>query len=1169
MNIAPFDTLTNLYSLSKTLRFELKPVGKTKDLLDLPGFFEKDEKKAELYPKMKDRLDWLHRNFINQSLSKITWLEISDDIYSKFVNKVEFDTKFLRKAITDNFEWSKDLAEKDVIEQLLIKYPDHKWEIEQFKWFWGYFTTYKQNRDNLYKNEGKAWQIATRLIDENLPRFLKNKQISQTIKENYPDFNVIEKNSDQRETIKDLSSYNWFFSLTWYHNFITQSWINYYNEIVWHINHSINQYKQKHPWVKIPLLQILYKLPLSPRKVIDRLPKQIETHEDIERILESVIDRMEKKIIWFVKDSVLPVLAEETTFDRKWVYISLKTLESWSWIWLNSWSSMRELTHELKKWKDEITVKDEKFPFRSLQEIASFLDDKQNEGVEAEVVFGDLKSKSISTASFSHYFFRLISNNISVQLSDYEQAISNYRQLSDKQTIKSLLDSALKIWRLLWGFQLVHKKIHITPKDNVKDNLFYDGASWLDAIMEDEDYDPIHIVYDKVRNFETKKPYSNDEKIKVNFQNPTLLDWRDENKEKENYGVVLRNAWKYFLAIMKKWNNNFFDTKKNALLYEGSGYEKMVYKLLPWPNKMLPKVIFSKKNIALFNPSEHILRIREEETFKQGDKFSLADLHIWIDFLKESLKRYEWWKWYSFNFLPTSQYHKINEFYHDVESQWYSLKWKSVDSWMIDAEIEMWNLYLFEIYNKDFNTYSKWSKNLHTKYFESVMEWLNSLFKLNGEAELFWRKAWGVIEVREKSPKYNLNIINKRRYTEDKLMFHVPITINFCLNELKFNDRIKSLIKSNSKDFTILGIDRWEKHLLYYSLIRQDGKIIQTWTWNVVWPRATDYHSKLTERESKRDSAQMNWDQQEQIKDLKRGYISQVVHEITNMIIEYNAIVVLEDLNGWFKRSRQKVEKNVYQQFELALAKKLNYLVFKNRAADEVWWTMKWYQLTPQIWWFWDLSFQTGIIFYTPAGYTSTTCPCCGRRKHLYLKYVNEKQAKADLSKINIIKDENSYMISYEMSDEANRWKKKDVRLNMKWTMETKDQTRSQYSPSTRVTTDYNITDELDKVFVWPDNFDFASRLSHATSSQCKTLIYYLNLLMKIRNAKTGTNIDIIQCPSCGFNSEDWFQWKQYNWDANWAYNIARKWVIIMDKIIAWENSTTVSQFECDSAWVK
>jgi CRISPR-associated protein Cpf1 len=42
----------------------------------------------------------------------------------------------------------------------------------------------------------------------------------------------------------------------------------------------------------------------------------------------------------------------------------------------------------------------------------------------------------------------------------------------------------------------------------------------------------------------------------------------------------------------------------------------MDYKFLPDPKKMLPKVIFAKSNVKLFNPSKEILQIKENETFK-------------------------------------------------------------------------------------------------------------------------------------------------------------------------------------------------------------------------------------------------------------------------------------------------------------------------------------------------------------------------------------------------------------------------------------------------------------------------------------------------------------------------------------------------------------------------
>jgi CRISPR-associated protein Cpf1 len=66
-----FHNLTNLYSLSKTLRFELKPIGKTADLVRQSDFFVKDQQKAAAYPLLKNKMDDIHRDYIEQSLSSI------------------------------------------------------------------------------------------------------------------------------------------------------------------------------------------------------------------------------------------------------------------------------------------------------------------------------------------------------------------------------------------------------------------------------------------------------------------------------------------------------------------------------------------------------------------------------------------------------------------------------------------------------------------------------------------------------------------------------------------------------------------------------------------------------------------------------------------------------------------------------------------------------------------------------------------------------------------------------------------------------------------------------------------------------------------------------------------------------------------------------------------
>ncbi len=59
---------TNLYSVSKTLRFELKPVGATLGNIQKNGIIEKDTALAASYKKMKNTIDEFHKDFIERTL---------------------------------------------------------------------------------------------------------------------------------------------------------------------------------------------------------------------------------------------------------------------------------------------------------------------------------------------------------------------------------------------------------------------------------------------------------------------------------------------------------------------------------------------------------------------------------------------------------------------------------------------------------------------------------------------------------------------------------------------------------------------------------------------------------------------------------------------------------------------------------------------------------------------------------------------------------------------------------------------------------------------------------------------------------------------------------------------------------------------------------------------
>lgn len=220
------------------------------------------------------------------------------------------------------------------------------------------------------------------------------------------------------------------------------------------------------------------------------------------------------------------------------------------------------------------------------------------------------------------------------------------------------------------------------------------------------------------------------------------------------------------------------------------------------------------------------------------------------------------------------------------------------------------------------------------------------------------------------------NIVKDYRYTYDKYFLHMPITINFKANKTSFiNDRILQYI-AKEKDLHVIGIDRGERNLIYVSVIDTCGNIVEQKSFNIV--NGYDYQIKLKQQEGARQIARKEWKEIGKIKEIKEGYLSLVIHEISKMVIKYNAIIAMEDLSYGFKKGRFKVERQVYQKFETMLINKLNYLVFKDISITENGGLLKGYQLTYIPEKLKNVGHQCGCIFYVPAAYTSKIDPTTG-----------------------------------------------------------------------------------------------------------------------------------------------------------------------------------------------
>lgn len=1067
--------------------------------------------------------------------------------------------------------------------------------INIFEWFlFERFTTYfyrlHPSRKNFYSNEDKDTAIANRIVNENLRRFAEN--VYQ-----------YKQNSEKYSKLKSSETERKIFDINFYNSCFLQAGIDAYNEIIGGteqkdsgkkgLNQEINEYNQTaEKGNKLKQFKKLYKQILSPKE--KHVTNDIEKDEQVFLSVQKFIDLNTPKIT--EAEKVLAILFRRTEDEDflKEVYFKSVAINTLSSKYFLSWETLKGALllgkGETKKLPDFVPLKD----------------------IYSALIKNDLKAESLFKEDYkTHFKENHWQTFLAIFKFEFEEAIRKFedakkiaenliatnisykRDDTHNKPIKDVCDSALSIFQMMKYFAL-EKGRKIVEKE--RNEEFYEPfENYYGRDVGDFSREIIR-MYDNFRNYLTKKPYS-EKKWKLNFENSTLLNGWDLNKEPDNYGIILRekSSGKFFLALpANKKENHIFDKTKNKPLFgaDSEGWEKMEYKYLPGPNKMLPKVAFAKRNIfsgdnpkGYFMPSEDILRIREEETFKKrSEKFRRKDLSTWIDYFKDCMAKYPGWSVFNFSFKPSGEYEDVSQFYRDVSKYGYKISFTPISKAKLQELNNDGKIYIFEIHSKDFSVGTTGKENLHTSYFRLLFDPKNitsPLVKLSGEAEIFFRPA--SLNAEEEKRKKR-TIIKNKRYTENKVFFHCPIVLNFStLENKRINALLNAEIAKHKKVFNVIGIDRGEKHLAYYSVIDSTGKIVETGSFNKIknGSKGVDYHDKLKERAGKRDEARKDWKDIANIKELKTGYISQVVRKICDLILKRNAVVVLEDLNIGFKRGRSALDFPIYQKLELALAKKLNFLVQKEAKESEIGHPLRALQLTPPIQNFQDINKQTGVLLYTTAGYTSTTCPRCGWRKNLYISYENIEKAKKDFANIKILFRNNRFTFTYTSTTEQGGKGKKTKSFEKEWTIYSDvSRLRGQKNSSGvwEVKEYKNLTEKLLNLFK-SKNINISPNITEELIEHgnelgtefWKSFTFFWNLLCQIRNSYTDGNKDFISCPACHFhsdNSEDinplfspnFEGIKEFNGDANGAYNIARKGSIMLTRIA--EHGQTDPEFK-------
>lgn len=1267
-----FEQFTNLYEIPKTLRFELKPIWNTENLIKENKIIELDKEKRQKYDKVKPYFNKIHREFINFCLnsqniefSKLfeVYVNYSKNKKNKDLKKLKESTEkeylekignlfdenvksFLQEKNILDFINEKDLSldflyRKEIFEVLQYLYWNEAetYDVNQETWeltnsifdgwnnWLGYFEKFFNTRKNFYKTDWTSTAIPTRIIKDNFWLFADNILILQKIKEKI-NFWEVEKNfSVKVENIFEIDYFNKCF---------TQDWIDFYNKIIgWEtlengeklqwLNEIVNKFRQD-TGEKLPFFKKLQNQILSWEKI--SFISQIEDSWEFFEVLKGFYENSLKKVE-FLKNVFESIWNHSDENYRK-IYLNKIAFNTISHKFWDALEFERILYEAMKKekveWiKFEKTENKYKFPdFISIFYIKKALENYKEEKLfwkeryylsdENKDWFLERENKNlweqfcqILHFEFSNILKRKIFDEkweekeiwFEIAQKKLAEKLKNF-EFDDKE-VKSLIKDFADLSLVLYSFG---KYFSVEKWRNWDlsvdlDNDFYNWKDWYIENFYETWYDEIVKPYNLMRNYISKKPWDDNKKIKLYFWKPSLLKWFTESKTETSY-----NGTQYWWYLFRKKNHQglyeyFLWVSKSAFLFrkdeeldceEITEYERLNYyqillrsiygatydgdykddkeKLPEW--EVIAKI---KKSL-----STYLSKVPEFQRIIDDDSFNLKTLHNEIERVANS-------KWLIFEYWKTSK-----KQFDDAYEKWF---------------------YFFQIFSKDLYS-TKNIKNLHSLYFLQLMNWEQKSFNL-WVGELFFRDKISDKFKIYKQNKSGENIVSHKRFFEDKILFHLSITQNYWTDTLpkkkalyikSFNQKINEFL-ANNPDINILWIDRWEKHLAYFSVIDQKWEILESGSFNCIYNFDSkgniikkqekkikeirkngeivdyelvetenkidyiDYKLLLEYKELKRKIERQTWKEVEQIKDLKKWYISLLVRKIADLIIKYNAIVVFEDLNFRFKQIRGGIEKSIYQQLEKALIDKLSFLVNKNELdSEKAWNLLKAYQLAIPVDSLKDIWKQTWVIFYTEASYTSKIDPITWWRPNLYLKKQSAEINKENILKFNKIifnQEKDRFEITYDLKKFL--WKDSLFPKNTIWALcscvERFKWDRNLNNNKWWYRHYENLTDDFIKLF---DEYNIDKNgniLEQIKSLEIKwnekffrEFIDLFSLLCQIRNTNEKENWndnDFILSPVEPFfdsrKSEMFGKNLPKNGDENWAYNIARKWIMILERI--------------------
>lgn len=936
--------------------------------------------------------------------------EIMKELFAERVsllNKLStvFDFKFKSKKTIDvmlpKYIENHDLKDKDELIKMveIIKKRQDK------------FAKFEQNLDNILSMNLKKGTLSYRILVENPQIHYENiKRLSS--------FDYV---SILRDDVpEEASIFANDISLAAYESLMSQKHIDAYNFCIGIINQKVSEYCQKEKVSSYSNLELstLRKLPLTEKKsFFDKIPF-FESDDELIETYNKVINNLNSHSL------NINALTNDSS-----LFIKSNRINNYSNIVYGKWNTVSSCLEEYcneNKIKDKELIK--KLSIYDIDNIVSEYSEKLGISVNKNSIQQLIKT-SFSGSKYAE------SKKPAVPLRNDD--------CNEKYEIKKNLDKAIKFVNILKLFDTENENFSFVARQEIERAL--------------DVYADVHPLYNMSRNYISQKG-DNKRKKGLSFSTSGFGSGWSESVESQKRVFLLKDdSDNKFLGVYNILGckvNNKSVISVSGCIKESLGdkktsqcYSKMICGTIGDVKKGIPRLFI---NPCL--PEPELTRFKNKE-YNEDREF----LSFIIDFIKKQISNHETWKAYDFNYKDN--YDSYEEFCEDLQQQGYILKWRYIDKTIIDNMVESGCIYLFKI-NCKYDKFTTSKKSIHEKYVEALFSDENEngkLVKLLGGAEVFYRepqiknpsvhKAGSVLlnknykegktvgteytnllkkAQREeitgiKAKKCREDIIKDKRYTKEQFSIHFNVKIG---NAFESKTKVDTLaLEKLKKSHNTLVVTRSNKHFLYAIVLDNKMNILEKRSLNTVL--GINYKEKLEVAEELQRKNIASWKEIKSTKGLMNGYISYAVREVANLVLKYDAAVVLEKamIN---ENSYNLLKKRTYTNFRNALMRKLQFLNDITKKDTEPGGVLNPYNLT-HIEKDKDLDKElNGIVLQIPAFFTSNKDI---NSEFVLLKSIfakNETQKKNIISKftkLNFNPERNLFELEYESSRFNNKYK--------------------------------------------------------------------------------------------------------------------------------------------------